>query len=100
MSHWDFGRPYLIDHDSDGYCVHLDRETCKCAVHENRPAPYRGFDCTDNARWQVWVDYEKKIINRDLIERINKGNGGNLVLERQAKTAFLFVQRAGDGILT
>lgn len=74
---WDFGRPYLIAHDSDGYCVHLDRKTYQCTVHENRPVPCRGFDCKDNEKWKVWVDYEKKIINQKLIEQINKGNGNS-----------------------
>ena len=72
---WDFGRPYLIAHDADGYCVHLDRKTYQCTVHESRPVPCRGFDCKDNEKWKVWVDYEKKIINQKLIEQINKGNG-------------------------
>ena len=34
---WKFGRPYLIAHDADGYCVHLDRKTYQCTTHENRP---------------------------------------------------------------
>jgi Fe-S-cluster containining protein len=74
---WDFARPYLIAHDSDGYCVHLDRKTYQCTVHESRPVPCRGFDCEDNEKWQVWVDYEKKIVNRELIEQINKRNGND-----------------------
>jgi Fe-S-cluster containining protein len=37
--HTDFGRPYLILHDADGYCVHLDRKTYQCTVHENCPVP-------------------------------------------------------------
>jgi hypothetical protein len=24
---WEFGRPYLIAHGADGYCVHPDRES-------------------------------------------------------------------------
>ena len=72
---WDFGRPYLIAHDADGYCVHLDRKMYQCTVHENRPVPCRGFDCKDSEKWKVWVDYEKEIINQELIEQINKGNG-------------------------
>ena len=74
---WDFGRPYLIAHDSDGYCVHLNRKTYQCTVHKNRPVPCRGFDCEDNEKWKVWLDYEKKIINQELIEQINKGNGNS-----------------------
>lgn len=41
---WNFGRPYLIAHNADGYCVHLDRKTYQCTVHESRPVPCCGFD--------------------------------------------------------
>lgn len=71
---WEFARPYLINHDPDGYCCHLDRETYRCTVHENRPLPCRGFDCEDNEKWQVWVDYEKRVVNHELMERINESN--------------------------
>lgn len=72
---WDFGRPYIIAHDTDGYCLHLDRETFLCSVHKQRPVPCRGFDCHNNKKWKVWQDYEKKVINSGLIERIDKSNG-------------------------
>jgi len=42
--HWEFGRPYLIAHSDDGYCVHLERNTYKCTVRENRPLPCRVLD--------------------------------------------------------
>jgi Fe-S-cluster containining protein len=71
---WEFKRPYLIAHDADGYCVHLDRETFSCSVRENRPVPCRGFDCRNNEKWKVWVDYDAKIINTDLVEQITKSN--------------------------
>lgn len=66
---WEFGRPYLIAHGEDGYCVHLDRETYRCSVYQHRTVPCRGFDCRDNERWQVWLDYEKKVINPELMEK-------------------------------
>jgi Fe-S-cluster containining protein len=72
---WEFGRPYLIAHGDDGYCVHLDRETYKCTVREHRTVPCRGFDCRDNEKWKVWEDYEKEIINPELAEKIEKENG-------------------------
>jgi Fe-S-cluster containining protein len=72
---WEFGRPYLIAHGDDGYCVHLDRETYKCTVREHRTVPCRGFDCKDNEKWKVWDDYEKGIINPELAEKIEKENG-------------------------
>ncbi len=71
---WEFKRPYLIAHDMDGYCVHLDRETFRCRVREHRPVPCRGFDCQNNEKWNVWVNYDNKIINPDLVEQIARSN--------------------------
>jgi Fe-S-cluster containining protein len=69
---WEFARPYLIAHGNDGYCVHLDRETYRCTVREHRPLPCRGFDCHDNEKWRVWLDYGKKIINSALVKESNE----------------------------
>jgi hypothetical protein len=71
---WEFGKPYLIAHGDDGYCVHLDRNTYKCTVREHRTVPCRGFDCRDNKQWHIWVDYEKKTLNSELEERIDRDN--------------------------
>ena len=71
---WEFGRPYMIAHGEDGYCVHLDRSTYKCSVHENRPVPCRGFDCRQNEDWPVWADYAKKELNGGLKEKIAECN--------------------------
>jgi len=46
----------------------------QCTVHESRPVPCRGFDCKDNEKWKVWTDYEKKIINLELNEQLQKGS--------------------------
>lgn len=72
---WEFGRPYLIAHNSDGYCSHLDRNTYKCTAHDHRPVPCRGFDCQDNKKWNVWLDYDNKILNPELKEQICHSNG-------------------------
>ena len=71
---WDFSRPYLIDHDADNYCVHLDRETYQCTVHEHRPVPCKGFTCENNEKWRVWLDYANMIINPELMEHIQQTN--------------------------
>jgi hypothetical protein len=71
---WEFGRPYLIAHNEDGYCVHLDRNTYKCTVREYRTVPCRGFDCRNNEKWHIWKDYEKKILNPELVGRIDSDN--------------------------
>lgn len=71
---WNFGRPYLIAHGEDGYCAHLGRKTYLCTVREHRPVPCRGFDCSRDKRYKVWEDFNKMIINSELIESFEKSN--------------------------
>jgi len=71
---WEFGQPYLIAHDSDGYCTHLDRETHRCSAYDHRPVPCRGFDCRENEKWKVWLDYDLAILNEDLAYSIDEDN--------------------------
>jgi Fe-S-cluster containining protein len=61
----------MIAHGEDGYCIHLDRNTYQCSVHEHRPVPCRGFDCRDNEKWPVWSDYEGKVLNVELNDKID-----------------------------
>ena len=61
---WDLGRPYMIAHDAEGYCTHLDRETSRCTVRESRPLPCRGYDCRQDKR--IWLDFATKTINPNL----------------------------------
>lgn len=63
---WEFGQPYMLAHDPDGYCVHLDRQTHRCGVYCQRPIPCRGYDCRTDSR--IWLDFENRIINPKLHE--------------------------------
>ena len=54
--HWELGQPYMIAHDGNGTCCHLDPETRRCTIWEHRPVPCRGFDCRKDKR--IWLDYE------------------------------------------
>jgi Fe-S-cluster containining protein len=56
---WELDEPYVIRHDRDGYCTHLDRATLGCTIYERRPATCRGFDCREDRR--IWIDFEKRI---------------------------------------
>lgn len=71
---WEFGRPYLIAHNSDGYCVHLDRKTYQCTAYDHRPVPCRGFDCQSGEKWKVWLDYEQEVMNPELGEHVAQSN--------------------------
>jgi hypothetical protein len=59
--HWDLGRPYLIEHDADGYCTHLDQGGCGCTIYQHRPVPCRGYDCRQDQR--IWLDFEQMTPN-------------------------------------
>ena len=56
---WEVTDPYLIRHEEDGYCTHLDRENGQCREHAHRPATCRGFDCRGDAR--IWIDFDARI---------------------------------------
>jgi Fe-S-cluster containining protein len=58
---WDLGRPYMLARDRDRYCVHMERETCRCGVYDHRPIPCRGYDCRADTR--IWLDFENRVIN-------------------------------------
>lgn len=62
---WDFSRPYMIAHGPGNYCVHIDGESKRCNIRDQRPAPCRGYDCRKDAR--IWIDFEHNIVNPDIL---------------------------------
>lgn len=71
---WEFGRPYLIGHYQDGYCVHLNRENYRCTVYDHRPLPCRGFSCRENQKWPVWKDFNTKVLNPEFEKQVIESN--------------------------
>jgi len=61
---WRLARPYLIEHDPDGYCVHIDRATCGCTIYHQRPVPCRAYDCRRDRR--IWLDFATQQLNPDV----------------------------------
>lgn len=61
---WDLAHPYMIAHGKDGYCTHMERDSCRCTVRDRRPVPCRGYDCRSDKR--IWLDFENKIVNPNL----------------------------------
>lgn len=57
---WEATAPYVIRHERDGYCAHLDRGSGGCGVYGERPATCRGYDCRGDAR--IWGDFERRIL--------------------------------------
>ena len=66
--HWDLGQPYLVAHNGNGTCYHLDCDVLVCTVWEHRPVPCRGFDCRQDER--IWLNFENMVVNPD----INRGD--------------------------
>jgi Fe-S-cluster containining protein len=56
---WDYGRPYWIQKQTDGYCLHCELGSLRCRIHANRPYVCRAYDCRDDTR--VWLDFERMI---------------------------------------
>lgn len=56
---WEVEEPYVIRHDEDGYCTHIDRGTLGCTIYAERPATCRGFDCREDRR--IWIDFDQRI---------------------------------------
>lgn len=59
--HWDFGQPYLIEHNAAGYCTHMAQGTCVCTIYVQRPVPCRGYDCRHDQR--IWLDFAQMLPN-------------------------------------
>jgi Fe-S-cluster containining protein len=59
MVKWEIDDPYLIRHERDGYCSHLDRASGGCTGYPHRPGTCRVYDCRQDRR--VWIDFEKRI---------------------------------------
>ncbi len=60
IARWDYGNPYWIKQEADGFCTHFDRETRGCTIHAQRPHICRRYDCRNDKR--IWLDFEKRIL--------------------------------------
>lgn len=61
---WDLTRPYMVRHDEDGYCHHIERESKRCGLYDNRPVVCRAYDCRKDKR--IWADFENRVVSPDL----------------------------------
>jgi Fe-S-cluster containining protein len=63
---WDIGHPYLIRHESDGYCAHNNRVSHGCQVYDRRPTVCRTYSCAGDKR--IWRDFDGMELNSAWIE--------------------------------
>jgi Fe-S-cluster containining protein len=63
---FDVGFPYMIRHDSDGYCTHNDRSTGSCGVYADRPGVCRHYSCANDER--IWSDFENMELNHEWLQ--------------------------------
>lgn len=63
---WELDQPYMLAHEVDGYCTHMDRGEHRCTIYEHRPIPCRGYDCSQDQR--IWLDFENYHINSQVDE--------------------------------
>ena len=63
---FDIGFPYLIRHDSDGYCTHNDRTTGFCGVYADRPGICRRYSCAGDER--IWKDFDNMELNHEWLD--------------------------------
>lgn len=59
VARWDYGNPYWIKHEADGYCTHCDPATRACQIHTQRPHVCRLYDCRNDRR--IWQDFDARI---------------------------------------
>jgi Fe-S-cluster containining protein len=63
---WDLGHPYVIRHESNGYCTHNDTTTGCCRIYEDRPGVCRRYSCAGDTR--IWSDFENMVLNQEWID--------------------------------
>lgn len=64
---WDLGFPYMIRHESNGYCTHNDTATGRCGIYADRPGVCRRYSCANDNR--IWKDFDNMELNEDWIRK-------------------------------
>ncbi len=65
---WNPKRPYFIARDEDGYCPHLNRRNLQCEIWDDRPERCQKYDCRKDPN--IWIDWDKKIINEKIFNHL------------------------------
>lgn len=60
IARWDYGSPYNLATDEEGFCTHFDKKTLQCSIYDHRPAVCRTYHCASDDR--IWKDYKAGIL--------------------------------------
>jgi Fe-S-cluster containining protein len=63
---WDLGHPYVIRHESTGYCTHNDTASGGCRIYNDRPMVCRRYSCAGDTR--IWTDFDRMVLNQAWID--------------------------------
>ena len=63
---WDIGHPYIIRHQSTGWCTHNDTATHRCDIYADRPGTCRRYSCAGDTR--IWKDFDGMVLNQEWID--------------------------------
>lgn len=74
---FDLGFPYMIRHESNGYCSHNDTTTGRCGIYADRPGVCRRYNCANDTR--IWKDFDNMELNEEWI-RENLENQGRILV--------------------
>ena len=71
LVHWNYGMPYGIAQDEQGYCVHFDHNAKCCGIYEHRPLICRTYDCATDTR--IWQDHANKVLSAEALAALSGG---------------------------
>lgn len=70
-----------VDKDPDGMCAHMDRNTWKCKIWEDRPQTCREYSCNDDFLLQVAVREEFA----NVVDLVDKASTAYIPIETYVK---------------
>ena len=63
---WDIGHPYIIRHESNGWCTHNADGTRGCEIYDERPGVCRKYSCYGDGR--IWSDFDNMVLNHEWLD--------------------------------
>ena len=75
--HWDRDHPYVLERTPSGQCGHIQADSLRCCVYEERPRPCRVYSCRHDPR--IWRDFEARVLNEAVVAAIEAQPGAGVI---------------------